>query len=354
MRFELSDDQTLLRSTTRDFLTKEWPLERTRILMERDPRGYDPTAWRALADMGYLGLCLPTTAGGQGLGPVELAIVCEEMGRACAPGPFLDVTLAGAVLATAGGQEALLGDLAAGRRLVVLARDDAPFAGRAEAVTRFANGRVRGRKFFVPFAAEADAILVTAPEAVALVSGPFEATPLQTMDLAQRFGEVAFDHAATFIGPATLLGTVDRLAAVGAGAMLLGLMSRALERTIEYTQTRQAFGRPIAAFQALQHRMADMLLRAESTRSAVYRAAWCLATNDADAPIACAAAKAYAGDAARHVCGEAVQMHGGIGFTWELELHLYLKRAKTLEQHYGSTEAQLDRALAAAGVAGLE
>ena len=112
--------------------------------------------------------------------------------------------------------------------------------------------------------------------------------------------------------------------------------------TLEYVQTRQAFKRPIGAFQALQHRMADMLLRTESTRSAVYRAAWCLDTDDADAALACAAAKAYAGDAARLVCGEAIQMHGGIGFTWELDLHFYFKRAKTLEQHYGSTEAQLE------------
>ena len=95
--------------------------------------------------------------------------------------------------------------------------------------------------------------------------------------------------------------------------------------------------------------MADMMLKTESTRSAVYRAAWCFDTNDADTALACAAAKAYAGDGSRLVCGEAIQMHGGIGFTWELDLHFYFKRAKTLEQHYGSTEVQLQRALVAAG-----
>jgi alkylation response protein AidB-like acyl-CoA dehydrogenase len=350
MKFELSDDQALLRSATRDFLTKEWPLERTRVVMERDPRGYDPTAWRALADMGYLGLCVPAAAGGQGLGPIELAIVGEEMGRACAPGPFLDVTLAAALLAAAGGHDAVLRELVAGRQLVTIARDDTPFSGRPGPGTRFANGRVRGRKYFVPFAADADALLVTTPEGVCLAQAPFEVTRLETMDLAQRFGEVALDHTAALVGPPALLEPVDRLAAVGASALLLGLMSRMLERTIEYTQTRNAFGRPIGAFQGLQHRMADMLLRTESTRSAVYRAAWCLATGDTETALACAAAKVYAGEASRLVCGEAVQMHGGIGFTWELEVHLYLKRAKTLEQHYGSTETQLERALAAAGV----
>jgi len=172
---------------------------------------------------------------------------------------------------------------------------------------------------------------------------------LSTIDLAQRFGDVALEHPVTPIGPLALLDRVDRLAAVGASAMLLGIMARSLEMTLEYVQTRQAFKRPIGAFQALQHRLADMLLKTESTRSAVYRAAWCLDTDDTDAALACATAKAYAGDAARLVCGETIQMHGGIGFTWELDVQLYFKRAKTLEQHYGSTEVQLERALAAAG-----
>ena len=122
-----------------------------------------------------------------------------------------------------------------------------------------------------------------------------------------------------------------------------------LEITLGYLQTRETFKRPIGSFQALQHRTADMLLKTESSRSAAYRAAWCLAAKDPEAALACATAKAYAGDAARLVCAESIQMHGGIGFTWELDLHYYFKRAKTYEMHYGSTEAQLDRVLAAAG-----
>ncbi|HJQ85426.1 MAG TPA: acyl-CoA dehydrogenase family protein, partial [Candidatus Binatia bacterium] len=184
---------------------------------------------------------------------------------------------------------------------------------------------------------------------IVLAEAPFDVTPLPTLDPGQRFGAVALDHPATAIGPPAMLEHVDRLAAVGAGAMLLGIMERLLETTLAYLQTRQAFRRPIGSFQALQHRMAEMLLRTEATRSAVYRAAWCLDTADADAPLACAAAKAWAGDASRLVCGEAVQMHGGIGFTWELDVHWYFKRAKTLEQHYGGTDVQLERVLAAAG-----
>jgi alkylation response protein AidB-like acyl-CoA dehydrogenase len=348
MKFDLSEDQSLLRQSTRDFLASEYPIERTRRLMEGDPRGYELQQWERLAEMGYPGLMLPPEVGGQGLGAVELAIVLEEAGRACMPGPYLDAVLAGNALA-AGAQHALLAEMCAGKKLATIARADSPFATAAPTPTRLEGGRVRGVKYFVPFAAQTDALVVTTPDAVCLVSAPFSVNPLPTFDPAQRFGAVRFDHPATVIGPPSLLQRTDELGAVGAAAMLLGLMSRCLEMTLAYVQTRQAFKRPIGSFQALQHRLADMLLKTESTRSAVYRAAWCLEVGDADTALACAAAKAYAGDAARLVCGESIQMHGGIGFTWELDLHFYFKRAKTLEQHYGATEVQLERALVAKG-----
>jgi alkylation response protein AidB-like acyl-CoA dehydrogenase len=299
--------------------------------------------------MGYPGLLVPEAQGGQGLGPIELAIVSEEAGRACLPGPLFDVQLAAATLADAGGQDALLADVGAGRKIVTIAWRNAPYAGEAKQTTHFAHGRVKGRKFFVPFAIAADALLVTTAEGLALVEGPFEVTRLETIDLAQRFGEVALDHPATLLGPVSLLERTDRLAAVGAAATLLGVMAKSLEITLGYLQTRETFKRPIGSFQALQHRAADMLLRTESSKSAVYRAAWALAVGDPEADLACATAKAYAGDAARLVTAEAIQMHGGIGFTWELDLHFFFKRAKTYEMHYGSTEAQLERVLAAVG-----
>jgi alkylation response protein AidB-like acyl-CoA dehydrogenase len=349
MRFELSDDQQLLRSSTRDFFTRAAPLEQSRRVMEDEPRGFEAPQWRQLADMGYLGLVVPAERGGQGLGAVELAVVAEEAGRVCLPGPLLDAVLGAALLAAASGQDELLGQVCQGHKLVTIARLDYPFAGAAEPAARFAGGRLRGTKYFVPFAGAADALCTVTPEGIALAFGPFAVTPTPTIDLAQRFGTVTLDHAAMLLGPATLLEQVDRLAAVGAGAMLLGIMARCLETTLAYVNTRAAFNRPIGAFQALQHRLANMLLRVESTRSAVYRAAWCVDAGDPDAPLACATAKAYAGDSARLVCGETIQMHGGIGFTWELDVHLYFKRAKTLEQFYGSTEEQLERALAASG-----
>ncbi len=351
MKFELSEDQRLLRDSARDFLTQEYPLERARRIMEHDPRGYDAAGWPRLGEMGFLGIHLPEAAGGQGLGTIELAIVLEEMGRACFPGPYLDVALAAALLAAAGGQEALLRQIAAGDKIVTIAREDSPYAGRSENAVGVEDGRLAGIKYFVPFAAEAQALLVATPVGVYLVEGPFAPSPLATIDPGQRFGRVTFDGPAELVTKdAAVLSRQDDLTATAAAAMLLGVMSRAFEITLEYMKTRQAFGKPIGAFQALQHRLAEQLLRVESTRSAVYRAAWCLDHDPAQAPLAAASAKAYAGDASRLVCGEAIQMHGGIGFTWELDVHFFFKRAKTLESHYGSTEAVLERALSAAGL----
>ncbi len=349
MRFELSDDQQLLRTSTRDFFAKAAPLEHARRVMEHEPHGFEAPHWRQLAEMGYVGLVVPAAQGGQGLGAVELAILCEEAGRACLPGPLLDAILGAALLAAAGGQDALVRQVCDGHQLVTIARADSPYAGAAEPAARFTAGRLTGAKHFVPFAAAADALCVVTPDGIALASKPFQVTPTPTIDTAQRFATVAFDHDAALLGPVALLDGIDRLGAVGAAATLLGIMQRCLETTLAYVNTRATFGKPIGAFQALQHRLANMLLRVESTRSAVYRAAWCAAAGDPDAALACATAKAWAGEASRLVCGETIQMHGGIGFTWELDVHFYFKRAKTLEQFYGSTEEQLERAMGAAG-----
>jgi alkylation response protein AidB-like acyl-CoA dehydrogenase len=277
--------------------------------------------------------------------------VLEEMGRACFPGPFLDVALATSLLAAAKTETALVEKIAAGESFVTTAREDSPYLGRVEKPLRASGGRVSGTKYFVPFAAEAERLLVTTLDGVHLADGPFDATPMPTIDPAQRFARVAFDGPATLVtSDRATLARHDDVAATAAAATLLGVMSRAFDITLEYVKTRQAFGKPIGAFQALQHRLADQLVRIESTRSAVYRAAWCLDQDPAEAPLAAASAKAYAGDAARLVCGESIQMHGGIGFTWELDVHFFFKRAKTLETFYGSTEQSLERALAAAGL----
>src|SRR4051812_28815202 len=141
MKFELSDDQALLRSSTRDFLASAFPLEKSRNVMEHAKEGYDTAEWRRLADMGYLGLVLPARSGGQELGAVELAVVQEEMGRMCVPGPFLDVVVAASVLAATGKYDTLVRDVVAGKRIVTVARHDAPFAGDAVTAVRPEGGR---------------------------------------------------------------------------------------------------------------------------------------------------------------------------------------------------------------------
>src|SRR5207247_88221 len=167
-------------------------------------------------------------SGGPGHARSEDAMAVGGMGRACLPGPHLDVVLAATLLAAAGGQDALLADLSAGRTIVTLAREEALFAGGPGAPARFEGGRVRGTNYFVPFAAEADALLVATRDGVCLVQKPFAVTALATLDPAQRFGEVRLDHAATLVGPPGLLARVDLIAAVGAGVMLLGIMARLL------------------------------------------------------------------------------------------------------------------------------
>ena len=351
MRFDLSEDQRLLRDSARNFFAAEFPLETSRRVMEHEPRGFDATAWKRVAEMGYVGLAVPEAASGQGLGMIELAIVLEEVGRACVPGPYLDVVLAAELLRSGGEQENLLGEIASGEKIVVIAEDDSPFAGGVHGTgTTFANGRVHGRKYFVPFAADAHVLLVTTPDGAYRVDGPLPGAPLPTFDPSQRFARVDLDHPAQPIADGAGIERLRRISATAAAAELLGVMTRAFDLTLDYVKTRQTFGRAIGSFQALQHRLAEMMLRVESSRAAVYRAAWCIDHGDPQAALAAASAKAYAGDSARLVCGESIQMHGGIGFTWELDLHFYLKRAKTLEVHHGSTETQLERALVAAGL----
>ncbi len=346
MRFELSEDQKLLRDSTQDMLARESPTAVSRQVSESDGEGFSRDHWKQLGELGYLGLVAPESAGGQGLGAIELAAVCEEMGRVCFPGPYLDVVLAAKVLEAAGEQETLAA-VVSGQAIAVLATADAVWPERGEGVS-FTDGRVAGTKYFVPFGASADRLLVTTPAGVVLAEGPFETAPMPTLDEAARFAEVSLDNPAVSLGEASLVDGVADLAAVGAAAKALGVCEAAMERTVEYAKTRETFGHPIGSFQALQHRMASMLVQAESSRSTVYRAAWALAAGVPEATLLAASAKAYAVEAANNISRESVQIHGGNGFTWEYDLHRYLKLAMTLEQHYGGHGEVLERALDAA------
>ena len=353
MQFELDEDRALLKSSTRELLEKEAQLAETRAVMEETPEGYSKAFYAQLGELGYPALLLPEQEGG--MGAVAFAAVLSEMGRVALPGPFLDLALAVRLLAGCQAPEAAAWrDRAiAGEALVVLARPESlASADPALPESRFEAGRVRGTKCFVPFGAHADALLVETREGLVLVERPgagWSASELPTIDHAQRFAEVVLDEPGVLVAdPALaprLLGDAGRLGALGASALMLGLMERALELTVAYTSERQAFGAPIGSFQSLQHRCADMLLQVESTRSAVFRAAWAEECDPEQAPYLVAVAKAWAGPAGRFVCGQSIQLHGGVGYTWEYDPHILLKRVKTLEQFHGSTSLQLEAAL---------
>jgi alkylation response protein AidB-like acyl-CoA dehydrogenase len=346
MKFDLSEDQQLLRSATTDFLAAECPIETSRQLAETPGEGFSRKQWAKLAELGYLGLCVSERAGGQGLGPVELAIVCHQLGRVCFPGPYLDAVLAAKALDAAGGHDAVLKAIVGGEAIVVIARHDSVWPGEKGRAT-VDRGRVTGTKYFVPYGASADRLVVVAGDDCVLVDGPFECLAMPTIEEAQRFAEVRLDHPAERIGGKAVIEALDDWAAVGAAAIALGLCEAALERSVAYSRQRETFGKPIGTYQVLQHRMADMLLRTESSRSAVYRAAWALARGDRDAALIASAAKAYAVESAGVITRDSVQIHGGNGFTWEYDLHCFLKRAMTLDHHYGATAAMAERALRA-------
>ena len=357
MQFALDEDRALLARSTRELLEKEAPLATNRQIMESEPSGYSKPLFRQLGELGYPSLLLTEEEGG--LGPIAFAAVLQEMGRVALPGPFLDLALAIKLLAGSAGDDAKkwLARASAGEALVVLARGESLASGDSAAPSaNFASGSVCGVKRFVPFGLHADALIVETASGLALApkpAGGWNAKAMPTIDHAQRFAELTLDAPATLLcdaeGARKALSANDSLAALGASALLLGLAERALEITIAYTMERQAFGAPIASFQALQHRAADMVLQTESTRAAVYRAAFAAEHDPDQAAYLAAVAKAWAGPAARLVCGEALQMHGGVGFTWEYDPHVYLKRVKTLEQFYGSTRAQLESVLTAKG-----
>jgi len=357
MQFALDEDRALLARSTRELLEKEASLATNRQIMESEPAGYSKALLRQLGELGYPSLLLSEPEGG--LGPIAFAAVLQEMGRVALPGPFLDLALAIRVLAgcSADAAKQWLARASAGEALVVLARAESLASGDVSTPSAaFSGGKVQGVKRFVPFGLHADALIVETASGLTLVpkpAGGWSAKALPTIDHAQRFAELTLDAPGTLLCDSAaardVLAEVDRLGALGASALLLGLSERALEITIAYTMERQAFGAPIASFQALQHRAADMLLQTESTRAAVYRAAFAAEHQPEQAAYLIAVAKAWAGPAARLVCGEALQMHGGVGFTWEYDPHVYLKRVKTLEQFYGSTRAQLERVLEAKG-----
>jgi len=287
---------------------------------------------------------------------VELALVLEEMGRAAYPGPyFASVVLAGLGL-QAGGRadqkEKWLPAIASGqaRGTAALLEDSLdwdPASTTTTATKTGAGWSLSGVKRFVPWAHVADVALVPAraPEGVSLFlvdprAAGVTVTPMVGIDLTNRWSEVRLDGATGELvgqagGAGPVLEGLLRRAAVGASAEMLGAARRCLDMSVGYVKVREQFGQLIGSFQAIRHRCAEMLLEVEKAHSAVYYAAWALGAGAEDATMAASVCKSFVSEAARQVCGDAIQVHGGIGFTWEYDLHLYFKRAKALEPLYG-------------------
>jgi alkylation response protein AidB-like acyl-CoA dehydrogenase len=360
MDFAFSPDQLLLKNSARAFLDEHMKPATVRLIWD-DPRGESETIWKEMAQLGWLGLSLPEAHGGSGLGMVETAILLDEMGRAAAPGPYLPTVLAARAIEEAGTdaqKKRWLSAIATGDARATIAFLDAdldwhPEATRTRAEKTAKGWALSGRKRFVPWAHVADVLLVpaTAPEGLTLFlvdpsASGLTLEPVQVMDLATRLVTITLDQtpvgADAVLDPpgqaGSLLASLLRRGAVGAAAEMLGAARRCLDMAVSYAKVREQFGQPIGSFQAIRHKCAEMLLEVENSHSAVYYAAWALDAKAEDRELAASVAKAYVGDASRKVCGEAIQVHGGIGFTWEYDLHLYFKRAKALEAMYGDAE----------------
>jgi alkylation response protein AidB-like acyl-CoA dehydrogenase len=319
--------------------------------------GYDPAVWSQMADqLGLQSLTIPEEFGGSGFTYVELLVVLEEMGAALLCAPFFSSVALGAnALLTSGDDEAkksYLPGIASGETIATLAitEDNGKwdFSGIEAAATKKGDGWViNGHKMFVIDGHVANLIIVAARTGagVSLFAVQGDAagltrTPLPTMDQTRKQARLEFaDVPATLIGAdggaeAGLSKTLD-LAAVALAAEQVGGAQRVLDSSVEYAKTRIQFGRPIGSFQAIKHKCADMLLEVESAKSAAYYAAWAAAEDSDELPVVASLAKSYCSEAYFHSAAENIQIHGGIGFTWEHPAHLYFKRAKSSELLFG-------------------
>jgi alkylation response protein AidB-like acyl-CoA dehydrogenase len=325
MNFDFSDDQHAIKRTARDLLAERFKPERVRELAEAGE--YDEAVWKELCELGWPGIFIGEEHGGQGLGTVELIILMEELGYALAPLPFLSNAAAGLVLDAAGSdrqKERWLPGIASGsaRGTVALLKDD-------------------GEAKLVPDADSADVILLLGHEGARIMErDQAEVEPVETMDPTRRYARVRSGETGEALEGDRVPG-ISRVAAALA-AELTGIAQKAMEMSVEYARDRRQFGRPIGSYQAVSHRCAQMLLETEGARSASYYAAWCGDAEPETLPLAACMAKAYASDAGWRVCTAALQVHGGIGFTWEHDLHFFLKRAKVDALLYGTAREHRD------------
>jgi alkylation response protein AidB-like acyl-CoA dehydrogenase len=351
MQFGLSESQEFLKDSARKFFAGECPSAEMRRLMETET-AYDAALWSKLTDQGYTGITYAEEYDGVGLGKVELMLLMEEAGRALLPGPFFStVVLAGSVLDAVGSpahKKKYLAPICRGeaRATVAILETSASWNLRDVQLTAV-NGKLTGEKLFVSDAGVADFILVVACNGVFIVDAKatgLKISPMSSMDVTRKLYVVEFkDTPADLLGPTTNLLRAFDIASTALAAELVGGMQHTLDLTVEYAKTRKQFGKPIGMFQAVQHQCADMYLETESSRSAVYYAGWALEENAPDASTAVSISKMYSSDAARTVGNRGIQIHGGMGFTWENDLHLYYRRAKASENAFGDATFHRER-----------
>jgi alkylation response protein AidB-like acyl-CoA dehydrogenase len=368
MDFDFSEEQYLFRDTVRKFLEGTQDLAKVRARLDGD--GLDGGLWVELTELGAFGLLVPEEYGGLGLTFVDLPLIVEEFGRALVPSPVAETIASTDVLvrhATPEQKTRLLPEIAKGELRLVPAtlEPEASFDPADIRATALPSGnawRLSGRKILVPHAAAADLMLVGArfgedgPLGLVLLETDREGISLReqaSLDPSGRFHEVTFEGVPVLrddiLGGApsrTALGRLLDASGALAATQMTGIASKVLDNAVSYASHRTQFGRPIGSFQAIKHRCADMAVAVDTSRSAAYYASWAMAQDSDDRAKAVSMAKSFCGDASRFVCNEGIQIHGGIGFTWELGLHFYLRRAKVLEYSYGDAAYHRERVLA--------
>ena len=366
MDFGLNEEQEMLKTMARDFFTNECPKTHVREMMD-DEKGYSPELWKKMAELGFLGLVIPEEYGGTGGNFIDLMVLMQEMGRAVLPSPFIStVLLAGIPLLTAGTEEQkkeFLPKIAAGDVILALALSEpngdlGADAIEIEAVAEGNDYIINGTKLFVLDAAAADHILCATrtkrtkdpEEGITLFlidasADGVQITSLKTMDETRKQCEVLFKNvkvpAKSMVGELhqgwpILKKTLNQATAMLCGEMVGGL-DTVMEMTLDYAKQRIQFGVPIGSFQAIKHKFADMLIQVEYARSLTYYAAWTVDQDIPDSPVAVSTAKSWCGDAYKQVTNEGVQIHGGIGFTWDHDMHLYFKRARFSDTAFGDS-----------------
>ena len=333
MNFDLTEDQREIKDVARQFLESRCKLDDVR--KAADAGSYDEGLWKEICELGWPGIATPEADGGQGLGMVELVTICEELGYACAPVPFMGSVIDSLVIAAGGSDEQ-----------------------RARWLPNLATGEVRGAAVMVdssPWVAidTEGATVVVTPDSKGVgrvgEASELEIVPLDLIDKTRSYGEVAStDGFGEELPPEHYQGVLKSQVALS--AEMLGLAQRAMEMAVDYARDREQFGRPIGAYQAVSHRCAEMLYAVEETRSLVYYAAWCADAEPETLPLAAAMAKAQASEASWSVVSSSLQVHGGIGFTWEHDLQFLLKRARTDGRLLGTPKQERARVADLVGV----